>query len=86
MTSNSSAKQPALIEDTVIGLLSKVLYVDSQDIDQDQPLTEAGLDSILAVEFVGMVQAELGLSLTVATLYEHETPRKLASFVAQHRD
>jgi acyl carrier protein len=85
MTISVPAERLALIEATVIGLLSNVLYVDSQSIDPEQPFTEAGLDSVLAVEFIGLVQAKLGLDLTVATLYENGTPRTFARFAAQHR-
>jgi acyl carrier protein len=85
MTTNLPADQSASAHagEQIVALVGKTLYLDSSDVDLDQPFTEAGMDSILAVEFIAEVRRELGLSLTVATLYEHNTPRKFADFVAR---
>lgn len=84
MDDHASPAQPASSEERVISALAKVLYVDDQTLDPDAVFTESGLDSILAVEFMGEVKEEFGLSLMVATLYEHDTPRKFARFVAAY--
>jgi acyl carrier protein len=84
MADHASPTRPASIEERVIAALARVLYVDEESLDPDVPLTESGLDSILAVEFMGEVKEEFGLSLMVATLYEHDTPRKFGRFVAAY--
>jgi acyl carrier protein len=82
MADRTSDARLASLEERVIGLLGKVLYVDGRDLDPDQSFTDAGLDSILAVEFISAVRDEFALSLMVAAVYDHDTPRKFAQFLA----
>jgi len=62
-------------------LLAMTLYIDRDEVDPDQPFTESGLDSILAVEYVTTIRSELKMQITVATLYETKTLRGLVEFV-----
>nr|WP_042180994.1 acyl carrier protein [Kibdelosporangium sp. MJ126-NF4]CEL14733.1 hypothetical protein [Kibdelosporangium sp. MJ126-NF4]CTQ96637.1 hypothetical protein [Kibdelosporangium sp. MJ126-NF4] len=60
-----------------IMLLAEVLYVERHEVDLDKSFLDLGLDSILAVEYISMLKAELGVAITLERLYELGAPRKL---------
>jgi acyl carrier protein len=60
-------------EDTrgkVMELLAEVLYLDVAKVDSLADFEELGLDSVLAVEFVAQVKAQLGVAATIESLYD----------------
>ena len=69
-----------------IELLAEVLYLPHDSIDPDASWEDLGLDSVLAVEYVTALSAELGRSVKVDDLYEQETPRALARHLAPGRE
>lgn len=61
----------------------KVLGVDGQHaLAADQPLTEQGLDSLLAIELVGALRKASGRSLPVTLVFDHPTLDDLSAFLA----
>ncbi|MGE0722831.1 MAG: SDR family NAD(P)-dependent oxidoreductase, partial [Alphaproteobacteria bacterium] len=63
-------------------LLAETLYLEPGAIDPDQPFTEIGLDSILAVELARRIEGEFGVALRATRLYDQPTPRGLAVALA----
>ena len=61
----------------------KVLGVDGQHaLAADQPLTEQGLDSLLAIELVGALRKASGRSLPATLVFDHPTLDDLSEFLA----
>ena len=52
------------------------------EVPTDQPLMEAGLDSIGAVELRNAVGAKFGVDLPATVTFDHPTPQALAGFLA----
>jgi acyl carrier protein/thioesterase domain-containing protein len=67
----------------LVGLLADVFYLTPEAIDPDQPFTEMGLDSILAVELARRVEQEFGIEMRATRLYDQPTPRGLAALIAE---
>jgi acyl carrier protein len=71
-------------EDTrgkVMELLAEVLYLDVAKVDSLADFEELGLDSVLAVEFVAQVKAQLGVAATIESLYDWKTPEAFIEHV-----
>ncbi|MEU5599864.1 acyl carrier protein [Streptomyces sp. NPDC020298] len=87
MTSETTAPTGApgdvLLELT--GVLAGVLHVEPDRIDPEQPFQILGLDSMLTVEFVTVVNTHFGTRLAAAVLYDHPTPAALARHVSAQR-
>ncbi|MGE0533423.1 MAG: type I polyketide synthase [Pirellulales bacterium] len=62
----------------------KVLGVDGpQALAPDQPLTEQGLDSLLAIELVGALRKATGRALPATLVFDHPTLEELADHLAE---
>ncbi len=59
--------------------LGNVLRLDPERIDLDRPLNLQGLDSLMAIELKGQVEADLGTVLSLTSLMEGPTLSALAS-------
>jgi acyl carrier protein len=90
MTSDPrTASQPALpapggadLLGELITVLADALGVKAEAIDPEQPFQLLGLDSMLTVEFVAVVNARYGTHIKVTALYDHPTPAAFARHVA----
>jgi acyl transferase domain-containing protein/acyl carrier protein len=54
---------------------------DANDLDVDAPLFEAGLDSLMAVEFRNVLGAAFGRSFSSTLLFDYPSVQKLATFL-----
>ncbi|MGW0737844.1 acyl carrier protein [Streptomyces sp. NPDC002851] len=63
-------------------VLAGVLYVEPTQLDPEQSFAMLGVDSILSVEFVALVNAKYGTDIKVTELYDHPTPAAFACHVA----
>ncbi|WP_151483689.1 acyl carrier protein [Streptomyces albicerus] len=90
MTSDPrTAAQPALpvpgggdLLGELITVLADALGVKAEAIDPEQPFHLLGLDSMLTVEFVAVVNARYGTRIKATALYDHPTPAAFARHVA----
>ncbi len=62
--------------------LGSVLRLPVGDVSLDEPMISLGLDSILAVELRGRLEARLGLSLPVTLAWQHPTLASLGAHLA----
>lgn len=62
-----------IVRQTLREQLAQVLRMDVARVDPDRPLGTAGLDSMLAVEFVRRTARALGLKLAATTLFSYPT-------------
>lgn len=62
--------------------LAGILYCELAEIDDDATFTELGLDSVLGVELVTLVNARYGTEETVDSVYDHPTVNRLAAHLA----
>jgi acyl carrier protein len=79
------AKRQKLLLEFVCAQAVKVLGLDStQSVDYTQPLTELGLDSLMAVELRSMLSAELGVArgLPATLVFDYPTITALANYLA----
>lgn len=68
---------------SLAGSLSKALYIDEAEIDLDKPFIDIGLDSIVGVEWIHVINKEHGLELPASRVYDHPTVRKFAAYLAK---
>lgn len=60
--------------------LAKVMGIQkSEEIDPGEPLFNMGLDSLMALELMSLLEQSLGIRLTEALVFEHPTIEALAS-------
>ncbi|GFE86014.1 SDR family NAD(P)-dependent oxidoreductase [Steroidobacter agaridevorans] len=63
--------------------LAEALYMDVADIDSEKSFVDLGLDSIVGVEWVKVINKHYGLSLAATRVYDYPNIKELASFVAK---
>ncbi|HUY45954.1 MAG TPA: beta-ketoacyl synthase N-terminal-like domain-containing protein [Streptosporangiaceae bacterium] len=82
---DEAVKPVAMLEELLARLremAGECLYLPPAQIAPDAEFSDIGLDSVLAVEFVSRVNAELGASLTVQALRENPTLSQLTARLA----
>lgn len=78
----ASAGRAGDVLEEVRAALAGVLHIDASHVDAAQQFQALGVDSLLTVEFVALLNARLGTRLAPAVLYDHSTPAALAAHVA----
>ncbi len=63
--------------------LAEALYMEAADIDVDKPFMELGLDSIVGVEWVKVINKKYGLSVQATRVYDYPNIRDLAAFLQE---
>jgi acyl transferase domain-containing protein len=61
----------------------RVIGLDASAVDTQQPLTEMGLDSLMAVELKNRLEAGAGQPLPASLAFDHPTVEALATFLAE---
>ncbi|SFY42087.1 phosphopantetheine-binding protein (plasmid) [Streptomyces atratus] len=74
-------EHPADVLTDLIGVLGDVLRVKPEKIDPEQTFPSLGLDSLLVVEFVAVVNGRYGLQVRATDLYDYPTPASFAQEV-----
>jgi len=61
-----------------------VLRVKPENLRPDQPLTDLGLDSLMAVEIETSLESAIGVALPPASLMRARTIAQIAALIAEH--
>jgi hypothetical protein len=82
MAAAAPGRRPALLRDFVRSAAIRVLGWDERSaLDDDGPLTDAGLDSLLSVELRNVLSRSLELSLPATLLFDHPTIASLGRYL-----
>ena len=75
------AERRSLLQGFVQQQLAKVMGVaDPDQIDPGEPLFNMGLDSLMALELIVLLEKNLGITLTEALVFEHPTIEDLVAY------
>ncbi|MDA7920910.1 amino acid adenylation domain-containing protein [Verrucomicrobiales bacterium] len=61
-------KRAGLVEDLIAAQVGAVLGTDASRLDKDTPLTNLGLDSLMAIELVNRIEEKLGMSMPMGSV------------------
>ncbi|MFT4621582.1 MAG: acyl-CoA synthetase (AMP-forming)/AMP-acid ligase II/acyl carrier protein [Myxococcota bacterium] len=67
--------------ETIQGLAATLLGLDADDVEEDRPLSELGLDSVTAVEMVESVGRLLGAPVPGTVLFDYPTIEDLSRYL-----
>jgi len=70
--------EEARIREVLMRTLCATLFMDAADIGEDVSFLDLGMDSIIAVQWIKAVNAELGTEMKATVLYDHSTVAALA--------
>ena len=76
---------PAALAGPLKAMLAQELFLQADEIDEDTPFIELGLDSITGVTWIRKINAQYGTALEATQVYSHPTVRQLAALVAAER-
>jgi thioester reductase-like protein len=71
----------AILLDYLVEQVAQVLDADAAQVQANKPLSQIGLDSLMAVELVHRVEADLDLTLSMGTVMGGSTLRDLAESI-----
>jgi NAD(P)-dependent dehydrogenase (short-subunit alcohol dehydrogenase family) len=74
----SAVDRPVLLTAVLAEILSAVSGFAAGDLDRDRPITEYGLDSLMALEFKNRVQTVVGVALGIVDVLEGPSIAELA--------
>jgi len=73
-----------VIGQAVRDVVGSVLRVKPEGLRADQPLTDLGLDSLMAVEIENSIESAIGVALPPASLMQARTIGQIATLIAEH--
>jgi 1-acyl-sn-glycerol-3-phosphate acyltransferase len=76
-----ASEREALLVGHVVERVAKVLGTSARKVDAERPLTEMGVDSLMAVELQTVVDRDFGVNLPLTALLEGATVRQLSQRV-----
>ena len=82
--SATPADRPGVIAQAVCDIVGSVLRVKPGALRTDQPLTDLGLDSLMAVEIENSIEGAIGVALPPASLMRARTIGQIAALIAEH--
>jgi amino acid adenylation domain-containing protein len=71
-------KRLAMVEDLIAAQVGAVLGTDAARLDKDTPLTNLGLDSLMAIELVNRIEEKLGMSMPMGSVLNGPNIRDLS--------
>lgn len=80
----AGADRVKVIGQAVCDVVGSVLRVKPEGLRLDQPLTDLGLDSLMAVEIENSIESSIGVALPPASLMRARTIGQIASLIAEH--
>lgn len=82
--SAAPADRTEVIGQAVRDVVGSVLRVKPEGLRLDQPLTDLGLDSLMAVEIENSIESSIGVALPPASLMRARTIGQIATLIAEH--
>ena len=82
--SAAPADRTEIIGQAVRDVVGSVLRVKPEGLRYDQPLTDLGLDSLMAVEIENSIESAIGVALPPASLMRARTIGQIAALIAEH--
>ena len=79
-----STHTPEAIQDLIVDLLAKRLQLETKAISPDRVLAEYGIDSVMTMELLQVLENFLERSLDVTIIWRFPTPALLATHLAFH--
>lgn len=77
-------KRKELLRNHVRAIAGKLLAVRPEELHEDQPLHDVGLDSLMAIELRGALSASVGRTLPSTLLFDHPTIGAVVSYLLQN--
>lgn len=77
-------ERPEIIALAVRDVVGSVLRVKPEGLRMDQPLTDLGLDSLMAVEIENSIESAIGVALPPASLMKARTIGQIVSLIVEH--
>jgi amino acid adenylation domain-containing protein len=74
----SPEKRLGLVEDLIAAQVGAVLGTEATRLDKDTPLTNLGLDSLMAIELVNRIEEKLGMSMPMGSVLNGPNIRDLS--------
>jgi len=74
-----TVKRPELLRRYLQNELSRVIKIPVARLQTDQPLTNLGIDSLMAIELKNTIESQLGVQLPIALLLQGPTVENLVS-------
>lgn len=74
--------RPQILESFLTEQIARVLRTSAANIEREKPLTEIGLDSLMAVELLNRIESRLGVIVVTADLMSGPTVVRLAAVLA----
>lgn len=71
-------KRLSMVEDLIAAQVGAVLGTDANRLDKDTPLTNLGLDSLMAIELVNRIEDKLGMSMPMGSVLNGPNIRDLS--------
>lgn len=71
-------KRATMVEDVIASQVGAVLGTDATRLDRDTPLTNLGLDSLMAIELVNRIEDKMGMSMPMGSVLNGPNIRDLA--------
>jgi acyl carrier protein len=78
------AERADVIAHAVRDVVGSVLRVKPDGLRLDQPLTDLGLDSLMAVEIENSIESSIGVALPPASLMRARTIGQIATLITEH--
>jgi NADPH:quinone reductase-like Zn-dependent oxidoreductase/acyl carrier protein len=82
--SAAPADRSDVIGQAVRDVVGSVLRVKPEGLRFDQPLTDLGLDSLMAVEIENSIESSIGVALPPASLMRARTIGQIATLISEH--
>ncbi|AEI40434.1 SDR family NAD(P)-dependent oxidoreductase [Paenibacillus mucilaginosus] len=76
-----------LVRKTILDKLSEALKVDAREIDDEESFSDYGLDSIIGVNLVQVLNQAMDIDLDTTSLFDYSTVARLSAYIlAEHRE
>ncbi len=79
-----SAERAQVVADAVRDIVGSVLRVKPESLRLDQPLTDLGLNSLMAVETENLIESSIGVSLPPSSLMRARTIGQIVKLLSDH--